>query len=197
MSPSQVLDRTYAALKQQLRQGVYPPGHRLDALRIADALDVSITPVRDVLHRLTGERLVRAVPGDGFYVPVLIEEDLRDLIAWNLQLLLLAARDAPAPIKVELESAPCDHAERTAALFASVASLSTNRELHRAVEHNSDRLNPYRLVEHLTLFEADAELQDLDRTLRDGCRKDIARLLRRYHLRRQREAGKLIRALRQ
>jgi DNA-binding GntR family transcriptional regulator len=92
MSPLQAMERSYAALRQVLRDGMHPPGHRLEANRIADELGVSPTPVRDALNRLVGERMVEASSGEGFHVPRLDEGDLRDLYEWNSALAIMAAR---------------------------------------------------------------------------------------------------------
>lgn len=85
-----MLEPTYAAIKGWLVASVWPAGHRLEANRIAEELGVSITPVRDSLGRLVGERLAELTPGNGFRVPLRSEQDLKDLLAFNLELLRLA-----------------------------------------------------------------------------------------------------------
>ena len=92
MSPAQAMERSYATLKQMLRDGVFAPGARLEAIRLSDELGVSMTPVRDVLHRLAGERLVEASSREGFHVPRFTEAALRDLYEWNSALLSMAVR---------------------------------------------------------------------------------------------------------
>ena len=94
MSPLQAMERSYRALKGQLRDGVHLPGHRLEANRIADDLGVSMTPVRDALNRLAGERLVEASSGEGFHVPRLSEGELRDLYEWHSALIIMAVTTA-------------------------------------------------------------------------------------------------------
>lgn len=88
MSPVQAMERSYVTLKQMLREGHFAPGTRLEANRLAGDLGVSMTPVRDVLHRLAGERLVEASSGDGFHVAHFTEAALRDLYEWNSALTL-------------------------------------------------------------------------------------------------------------
>src|SRR5690242_2313518 len=90
MAPPGTFDRVYAALKQRLRKGVYRPGTRLEPAALSDELNASVTPVRDALHRLTGERLVEAPRHEGFRAPMMTETLLRQLYAWHLDLLLLA-----------------------------------------------------------------------------------------------------------
>src|SRR3546814_13376697 len=53
-------------------------------------MDASATPVRDALHRLSGERIVDSWHQEGFRQPLLTEADLVDLYEWGGMLLALA-----------------------------------------------------------------------------------------------------------
>ena len=66
------------------------PGDRLEPALLSEELNASVTPVRDALHRLTGERLVEAPRHEGFRTPMMTETPLRQLYSWHLDLLLLA-----------------------------------------------------------------------------------------------------------
>src|SRR6185503_4923243 len=90
MTPPGTFERVYAAIRERLRDGLYRPGERLEPALLSDELNASVTPVRDALHRLTGERLVDAPRHEGFRSPMLTETTLRHLYAWHLDLLLLA-----------------------------------------------------------------------------------------------------------
>src|SRR5689334_5300531 len=90
MSPPGTFDRVYAAIRQRLREGAYRPGERLEPTLLSDELNASVTPVRDALHRLTGEHLVEAPRHEGFRAPMITETMLRHLYAWHRDLLLLA-----------------------------------------------------------------------------------------------------------
>lgn len=128
MSPAPVLERVYRALKAKLREGQYPMGYRLEASRIADELHASITPVRDVLNRLAGERLVQVSPGDGFSVPTLDEATIRDLLGWNGHIVLQVLRSNFPPRKEASRlNDPMNIAERTADLFYRIAGQEENR----------------------------------------------------------------------
>lgn len=177
MNAAPVFDRVYGGLKQMLREGRRSPGARLDPAALADELAASITPVRDALYRLTGERMVDAA-GEGFQVPLLTEPDLRDLYAWNLQLLLAAPRllDMPVP-KIEAAQA-ITVAERVESLFAGMARLSGNCEQLAAVTALNDRLHAVRIGEEIWFGDCDKELASLAQAeKRRG-------LLGRYHRRR-------------
>src|SRR5438132_2867759 len=98
-------ERVYAAIKQQLRCGCYRPGHRLEPAVLSEQLNASVTPVRDALHRLTGERLVEAPRHEGFRVPMLTETMLRHLYAWHRDLVTLAMLNRRAVTDASPESA--------------------------------------------------------------------------------------------
>lgn len=99
MSPGATFERVYNELKRMLAEGELPPGSPIEPALIGRQLASSITPVRDALHRLTGERLVEAPSHNGFRVPLPSEAALRDLYNWNGLVLGLAAKQLP-PISV-------------------------------------------------------------------------------------------------
>lgn len=190
MSPTQAMERSYAALRQLLRDGAYAPGHRLEANRIAEQIGVSMTPVRDALNRLVGEQLVEASSGEGFHVPRLDEGDLRDLYEWNSILAVLATRSArtiPAPDAIEEAMASGSLAEATAATFGMLAESVPNRELSMAIARASDRLHPFRLAEPQVLQPIFGELEEL---LEPSSSRQA--VIRRYHLLRMRAVRDLL-----
>ncbi|MAB44245.1 MAG: transcriptional regulator, partial [Sphingomonadaceae bacterium] len=87
MSPAHVLEPTYRRLKDALLEGRFRAGTKLEAMRLADDFGVSMTPVRDSLNQLVGEGLVDLTPGEGFRVPLLTEQALRDILQVNALLL--------------------------------------------------------------------------------------------------------------
>src|SRR3546814_14742016 len=77
--------------------GACSAGVRIEAARLADEIGVSITPVRDALNRLAGERMVDFIAGDGFRAALYSEAELRDLFGLNRLLLLSAVGRAGLP----------------------------------------------------------------------------------------------------
>ena len=121
-------ERIYATVKQELLDGRYRPGERIDAALLAARHGVSITPIRSALHRLVGERLVETRPSEGFFSIALTEVRLRDLYAWNGNVILLAMRlwpqEAVAPAGL---NGAFDLARGTADLFFRFGERSHNR----------------------------------------------------------------------
>ena len=192
MSPLQAMERSYSQLRDLLRAGTYPPGHRLEASRIANEIGVSMTPVRDALNRLVGEQMVEASIGDGFHVPRATERDLCDLYEWNSALAMFAARTArtlPDQEAIDCASHADTLADATDACFELLARSAPNRELREAVARTSDRLHPFRIAEAKILEPVSGELEEL---FAPAPRQQAA--IRRYHLARMRAVGDILRA---
>jgi len=164
MSPAHVLEPTFQRLKRELMSGALPMGTRLEALRLADEFGVSMTPVRDSLNQLTGEGLVEFSPGDGFRVPRLTEQGLRDMLDLN-HLLLVHALKATSAVSPDLreQRRNTDHyADRVAAAFARIAALSGNKSLVRSVTQIGEKLHPARRMEPVVIPSAPETLRLLE-----------------------------------
>lgn len=198
MSPGHTFERVYLALKAQLGSGRFVPGESLEPARLSDELLSSITPVRDALHRLVGERLVDAPRNDGFRAPPMTEVGLRHLYAWNLALLTLAIKDGssgdPSPRDPPAAPMPPASAE---ALFTALADRNPNPELRAAVANANDRLRPIRQVEPHALPAMAAELDEIEAAGRVGDRTALRRHLVAYHRRRERAVALLVAHLQQ
>ena len=197
MSPPGTFERVYAAIKEQLRKGAFRPGERLEPAAFRDELDASVTPIRDALHRLTGERLVETPRHEGFRVPLLTETMLRHLYAWHMDLLLLAAMKHPGSAPVEQFAVNDDWSdasahERQNALFLALARTAGNPEHVAALQALSERLEPAQRLEQFFLDETEAETNDILRALQTRDRKGLRSSLIRYHRRRLRIVPELL-----
>ena len=113
-----------------------PAGRHLEPVAIGHDLSASITPVRDALHRLVGERLVEAPRNDGFRVPIITELALRQLYGWQTALLRLAVGVYSGP-----RTDPIARSDETAHIepsnpedpFIALARGSSNAELCAAL----------------------------------------------------------------
>ncbi|MEA3015784.1 MAG: hypothetical protein QOI38_506 [Sphingomonadales bacterium] len=200
MSPGPTFDRVYLALKEQLMSGRFAPGDHLEPTTIGEELNASITPVRDALHRLVGERMVEAPRNDGFRAPAPTEAELRDLYGWNCRLIELAlgrrASARAALLGTESAEAPDMATFMAADLFRLIARRSGSPEQERAVENLSDRLGALRVTEQRLFEDAGEELSSLVAAFREG---DVAALRRgvgTYHRRRQRHVPEILVAAR-
>jgi len=183
MSPGSTFERVHRELKRRLASGSLAPGSPLEPAILGPELAASITPVRDALHRLVGERLVEAPQHNGFHVPQLTEAGLRDLYGWNGQLLALAARHVgadPADDPMPRDDVPA----ATARLFRHIARQSGSGEHLRAIEQLNDRLAACRLVEIGILPSIEAEIEGLASCCMAGHGRELASALTRYHRRR-------------
>jgi DNA-binding FadR family transcriptional regulator len=194
MSPAHLFEPTYIALKQRLVSGAWQAGARLEAARIASEMGISITPVRDCLNRLAGERIVDARSGEGFHVPQFDVQSLRRMFDVNQTLLMTAImRSTPATKLVEIEDDP---ALRTARMFRHIAQHSRNSELIAIVENLSDRLHRLRLLDPLAFPEGRHDLDRIEAKLASSATShEVRQSIRHYHETRRRGAGRLLRLL--
>lgn len=196
MTPGAVFERVHAALRSHLGDGTLAVGDPLEPAHLASDLMASITPVRDALHRLVGERLVEPAPGGGFRVPLLTEVGLRQLYDWNQRLLLLAIGDAPRRAERQRVGlpGPVNEHDQGAALFAAIAQLSLNPECAIALAGVSGRLASVRRREQDLLGRDDLarERDELIGLIERERWTDLKRGLIRYHRRRLKLVGDLV-----
>ena len=195
MSPGFTFERVYLALKEQLSSGRFAPGEHLEPAVLGPEFNASITPVRDALHRLVGERIVEAPRNDGFRVPAPTEAELRELYGWSRTLLELALRASPAMSPAAaLRAAETDRKtlQEDTDLFRRISRRTGNPEHEAAMDNLNDRLGPLRVAETRILDNVADEL----RTLREAWDEvDFVRLRRgiaAYHRRRQRHVPDIL-----
>jgi DNA-binding GntR family transcriptional regulator len=79
MGRKQLPEEVAAYVREQILLGNLRPGHFLRVERIAEALGVSATPVREGLVALSSDGFVTSVPRRGFMVTSFTRQDIRDL----------------------------------------------------------------------------------------------------------------------
>ena len=77
-------EKVYQLIKQNIIKFIYPPGHNLNINELKDVLGVSPTPIKDALFRLAGEGLVVIYPRKGTYVKHVTDEDFHEIIQTRL-----------------------------------------------------------------------------------------------------------------
>ena len=191
-------ERVYAAIKQHLREGVFRPGDRLEPAVLSEELNASVTPVRDALHRLTGERLVEAPRHEGFRAPLVTETMLRHLYAWHLDLLLLAtARRHWGPVSVGQNEdssrlTPPGLLHRQNAFFLKLVEAGGNPEHLFALRTLMERMEPFQRFEDDLLDAVQEETETIVAAISAGDRPALRKSLVAYHRRRARLIPELV-----
>jgi DNA-binding GntR family transcriptional regulator len=195
MSPAHVFEPTYEAIKRRLMAGEWASGTRIEAARLADDLGVSVTPVRDSLYRLNGERMVDFTPGEGFHAHRLTETEFRDLLELHLILLLAAIATAPKGAAATV-AAEQPYPDRVADLFLAIAERSSNSEIVASIAAIGDRLQLSRHFDSTILADVEAEYPMIEAAVADSePQAQVRGLLLGYHERRAHEAASYARAL--
>jgi len=88
-------------LKKTIISGRISPGQRLIESRIADALDISRTPVREAIHKLEREGYLKKLPRGGFAVLGMSRKDIEETFGIRSVLESYAARLAAIKHKEE------------------------------------------------------------------------------------------------
>ena len=126
----QLTDRVLAALREAITSGRLPADARIKQEQIAAELGVSRTPVREALHLLEQEGLVRLVPRRGALVQGFTAADVREL--YELRELLEPAAAALATARAS--AAEREAVTRLAALTERRrGGFEANRDFHRAL----------------------------------------------------------------
>lgn len=97
----------YRVIKENIMSLELKPGELLSELDLAEKLNLSRTPIREVIMKLKSEHLIEVKPQSGTYVSLidikLIEEALFMRFAIEEKILKLACESFPNEIMVELE----------------------------------------------------------------------------------------------
>ena len=190
MSPAHVLEPTYRTIRRRLTRGDWPMGFRLDTARLAAEMGVNTSPVRDSLNRLAGELMVDFTPGNGFHVPWIDDEQLRELLDLNL-LLVLAATDSRA-FALPAPTVQDDGAEGVAETYRRIAWCARNGELLRIIDATGSRLAPALRFDADVLGECAADTDELDDALAGTSLARVRELVCRHHALRRENAGSYI-----
>jgi DNA-binding GntR family transcriptional regulator len=101
-------DRAYAYVKERILDGRYPGGELLSEGEVAEALEVSRTPVREAFLLLEAEGLMRLYPKRGALIVPVSPDEVRDVFETRLMVETHAARRvadmgaAAEPVRAEM-----------------------------------------------------------------------------------------------
>lgn len=199
---AQTAERIYVALKRELSSGRFRPGMPLPLRSLAREFETSVSPVRDAMVRLAGERILEAHPAGGFQRPALREKDLRQLYGWHAHLLGLLLRDRKpgwsisdlSPLFEVLDPADSSAiADATAALFCRIAECSDNVEHVEALRMADARLRAIRISE-ADIPDRVAELRAVAAATADGNHRAARTAIWAYQRRRLRRIREIVKA---
>ena len=128
-------ERVTGELRELLIAGRLAPGEKLSLRRVAEALGVSMMPVREAVSRLAADKALEVLPGRAVRVPVLTLAQFRELTRIRLVVEGFAVEEAArivTPVQI-------DAIERHEAAFREAAkadppdtagAVAANRHLH-------------------------------------------------------------------
>lgn len=196
MDRTDAFEAALAVLRDRLREGVYAPGSRVPASRIAEDLQLSATPVREALSRLAGEGLVQERRHQGFFVVALTGLDIADLYRLSLAQLLLAQGQKATTSDLRPQLAPdLDPVSAVEQLFLNWMADAASAALMGFYRTLSIQLGPARRVEPLVLDALEGEAEELLALRAPEVAPQRVALLRRFHGRRIAAADRLSAAL--
>ncbi len=126
-------DRAYAQLRELLISGQLSPGEKISLRALAEALGVSMMPVRAAVNRLVADRALEVTPNRAVRVPVMSVAQFRELALVRMEIEGFAAERAA-------QARSADDLARIAAAEKAfrAESMRARPDLPRAVELNKD-----------------------------------------------------------
>lgn len=81
-----IKEQVYQIIKEDICNGVYPPGYWLQETDLSAALSVSRSPIREALRQLVADGLVVEYPNRGVFVKEYMQKDIEDI--FDLRIIL-------------------------------------------------------------------------------------------------------------
>jgi DNA-binding GntR family transcriptional regulator len=125
-----VRERTYQSLKSDVLAGRFNPGQRLTEEHLARNMGVSRTPVREALHKLESEGLIKPLETRGFSVARDSREEMEDLFD------IRAALEGYA-IRMICECISDETLEQLTGLIQKAEDALDREQLDEIFEHNT------------------------------------------------------------
>jgi DNA-binding GntR family transcriptional regulator len=140
---SRLGDQVYTIIWERIVNHQLQPGDKISDLRLSEELGVSRTPVREALHRLAQDGIVRTENWHGFFVARFSSRDVNEVYDIRTALEVLAVR-AALPHLTEAELDESQHALeesrqqiRRGVEGAQEQWLTTDRAFHRLLAHKA------------------------------------------------------------
>ncbi|MFA5902552.1 MAG: GntR family transcriptional regulator [Desulfobacula sp.] len=113
MKTESLRTKVYRSLRLDIVSGKIRGGTRITENEIASSLNVSRTPVREALQKLSQEKLLMAIPKAGYMVEDLSDNEIQDLFTTRMEIEQIAFQKAIDNITVEELKNLDDNLEKT------------------------------------------------------------------------------------
>ncbi len=149
-------ERVTRELRELLISGRVGPGDKLSLRKVAEALGVSMMPVREAVSRLAADGALEVLPGRAVHVPVLTLGQFRELTRIRLVVEGFAAEEAARHASAG-DLATIGRFERDFRFAAAMdpndpaGLVAINRELHFALYRASGMVSLVEMIERLWL----------------------------------------------
>jgi DNA-binding GntR family transcriptional regulator len=130
-------DQVYAIIWEQIVSHKLRSGDKISDLRLSEELGVSRTPIREALHRLSQDGIVRSESRRGFFVTTISSQDVSEVYDIRTALEVLAVRLAlPQITDADLDDEQRAVSELRSEIIAGVDGaeerwLARDRAFHR------------------------------------------------------------------
>ncbi len=154
--------KVYKSLRLDIVSGKIPGGTRITETAVAESLNVSRTPVREALQKLTQERLLTSIPQAGYIVEDLSDNEIQDLFTTRMEIEQVAIQKAIENITVEELKSLDDNLEQIKAAIKSGEDFKITQldlEFHNII---------YKAARSKSLFRVCKNLSDLTIKYRHG-----------------------------
>ncbi|OYU48889.1 MAG: GntR family transcriptional regulator [Rhizobiales bacterium PAR1] len=149
-------DRVTAELHNLLVSGRLAPGEKLSLRKVAEAVGVSMMPVREAVSRLAADGALEVLPGRAVRVPVLTLAQFRELTRIRLVVEGFAAEEAARCATPESVAAIGAHEAifreaASAGVLDSGVAIAANRDFHFALYCAAGMPSLVEMIERLWL----------------------------------------------
>lgn len=146
-------EAVYLTLRRAILTNVFEPGDRLMEMKLAAQLGVSRTPVREAIHLLEKESLVRQIPHKGVVVAGITKKQLRDVLEIRGMLeelaVQLACRRGTDSDFIKLQAAAADFAKAVKQEKDVTVLAEKDVAFHDVIYHMTDNERLIELVESI------------------------------------------------
>lgn len=143
-------EAVYLTLRRAILTNVFEPGDRLMEMKLAAQLGVSRTPVREAIHLLEKEALVRQIPHKGVVVAGITKKQLRDVLEIRGMLeelaVQLACRRGNEAGFIKLQAAAADFAKAVKQEKDVTVLAEKDVAFHDVIYHMTDNERLIELV---------------------------------------------------